>query len=229
MMNTATMARRLAKAIGRDLNQRRRVGGDDDGVKQAVQAAGLDVLHTMPLRREGQQGDVLVHARADGQDIAIWVRNQGRLAMVSILGEEAVARLADKTMDISQYLVDVVGVKPAALKPNAPSVTYHDPCHLKNSLGVTAQPRAVIAAAGCALKEMTDAGTCCGCGGSFNLKHYELSKTIGGKKADNVIASGAGMVATSCPACMLQLTDMLSQKGAKIPVKHVLQLYASGA
>ncbi len=94
MMNTATMARRLAKAIGRDLNQRRRVGGDDDGVKQAVQAAGLDVLHTMPLRREGQQGDVLVHARADGQDIAIWVRNQGRLAMVSILGEEAVARLA---------------------------------------------------------------------------------------------------------------------------------------
>lgn len=142
---------------------------------------------------------------------------------------EAVARLADKTMDVSQYLVDVVGVKPAALKAGAPSVTYHDPCHLKNSLGITAQPRTVIAAAGYALKEMTDAGTCCGCGGSFNLKHYELSKTIGGRKADNVVASGAGLVATSCPACMLQLTDMLSQKGAKIPVKHVLQLYASGA
>ena len=76
---------------------------------------------------------------------------------------------------------------------------------------------------------MADAGTCCGCGGSFNLKHYELSKTIGERKADNVIASGAGLVVTSCPACMLQLTDMLSQKGAKIPVKHVVQLYASGA
>ncbi|WP_319468069.1 (Fe-S)-binding protein [uncultured Pseudodesulfovibrio sp.] len=130
-----------------------------------------------------------------------------------------------KTMDISQFLVDVLKVEPKKLTGGR-KVTYHDPCHLKNSLGITAQPRAVIQAAGLELTEMKDAGTCCGCGGSFNIAHYELSKKIGSQKADNCMASGAEVAATSCPACMLQLTDMLSQKGAKMEVKHVIELYA---
>lgn len=134
--------------------------------------------------------------------------------------------LERKTMDISQFLVDVVGLKPG--NGDGRTVTYHDPCHLKNGLGITAQPRTVIQAAGCDFKEMNEAGTCCGCGGSFNIAHYDLSKKIGGRKADNVVASGADTVATSCPACMMQLTDMLSRKNAGISVKHVIELYADG-
>ncbi|WP_264983260.1 (Fe-S)-binding protein [Pseudodesulfovibrio portus] len=130
-----------------------------------------------------------------------------------------------KTMDISQFLVDILKVEPAKITGGR-SVTYHDPCHLKNSLGVTAQPRTVIKAAGCDFKEMTEAGTCCGCGGSFNIAHYDLSKKIGGRKADNIIASGADVAATSCPACMLQITDMLSRKEARKEVRHVIELYA---
>jgi len=133
--------------------------------------------------------------------------------------------LARKTMDISQFLVDVLKVEPKELA-GGKSVTYHDPCHLKNSLGITAQPRNLIKAAGCDFKEMTDAGTCCGCGGSFNIAHYELSREIGSRKAENIIASKAKVAATSCPACMLQITDMLSQKGADMSVKHVIELYA---
>ncbi len=130
-----------------------------------------------------------------------------------------------KTMDISQFLVDILKIEPARLT-GGKSVTYHDPCHLKNSLGVTAQPRALIKASGCDFKEMAEAGTCCGCGGSFNLAHYDLSKRIGGRKADNIIASGADVAATSCPACMLQITDMLSRKEARKEVRHVVELYA---
>ena len=73
---------------------------------------------------------------------------------------------------------------------------------------------------------MNEAGTCCGCGGSFNVAHYELSKKIGNRKADNIIASGAKTVATSCPACMMQMTDMLSRRDKGIKVKHVVELYA---
>ncbi|EGB14208.1 protein of unknown function DUF224 cysteine-rich region domain protein [Pseudodesulfovibrio mercurii] len=133
--------------------------------------------------------------------------------------------LQRKTMDISQFLVDILKVEPKALA-GGKSVTYHDPCHLKNSLGITAQPRTLLKAAGCEFKEMTDAGTCCGCGGSFNIAHYELSKEIGSRKADNIIATKTQVAATSCPACMLQITDMLSQKGADMSVKHVIELYA---
>lgn len=130
-----------------------------------------------------------------------------------------------KTMDISQFLVDVLKVEPSKVA-GTKSVTYHDPCHLKNSLGVTAQPRTVIQAAGCDFKEMNEAGTCCGCGGSFNIAHYDVSKKIGTRKADNIMASGARTAATSCPACMIQITDMLSQKEAGMDVKHVIELYA---
>lgn len=134
-------------------------------------------------------------------------------------------QLEKKSMDISQFLVDILKVEPSKTN-GAGAVTYHDPCHLKNSLGVTAQPRTVIQAAGCDFKEMMEAGTCCGCGGSFNIAHYDVSKKIGSRKADNIMNAGARTAATSCPACMLQITDMLSQKGAKMDVKHVAELYA---
>lgn len=135
--------------------------------------------------------------------------------------------LERKTMDISQFLVDVLKIDiPESV--SGKKVTYHDPCHLKNSLGITAQPRAVLKAAGCELKEMNEAGVCCGCGGSFNIQQYDLSKKIGTRKAENIMDSGAEIVATSCPACMLQITDMLSQKEAGIPLKHVIELYAEG-
>jgi glycolate oxidase iron-sulfur subunit len=137
----------------------------------------------------------------------------------------AIEKLAAKTMDISQFLVDVIGVEKemAAVGGN---VTYHDPCHLKNGLDITDQPRALIRAAGCAFKEMREAGSCCGCGGSFNLAHYDLSKKIGTRKVENIIDSGADTLATSCPACMLHITDMLSRKKAGVNVKHVIELYA---
>ena len=105
-------------------------------------------------------------------------------------------------------------------------ITYHDPCHLKNSLGVTRQPRTLIKAAGGNFKEMVGAGTCCGCGGTFTVYHHEMSKKIGNQKADNIIASDAKTVATGCPACMMQMTDMLSRRDKGIGVKHVVEIYA---
>ncbi len=137
------------------------------------------------------------------------------------------AELANKTMDITQFLAEHCQPGPPLETPdNLESVTYHDPCHLKNSLGITAQPRTLLKACRKQFIEMNQAGTCCGCGGSFNIAHYELSKQIGNEKADNIIASGAKTVATSCPACMMQMTDMLSKKGKGIAVRHVVELYA---
>ena len=140
-----------------------------------------------------------------------------------------VAALADKTLDISQLLVDKLGITAAAGDFSAPPlpVTYHDPCHLKKSLGVAAQPRALLQAdPGLQLREMAESDWCCGCGGSFNLQNYEISARIGKRKCANILQSGAGLVATGCPACMLQITDLLSQAGGKVQIKHVVELYA---
>ncbi|MEJ2656738.1 MAG: (Fe-S)-binding protein [Desulfobacterales bacterium] len=140
-----------------------------------------------------------------------------------------VAAISQKTMDIHQFLALKVGIKHA--DTNAPvepvDVTYHDPCHLKKSLGVYAEPRSLIKVhPGYRLKEMAESDRCCGLGGSFNLKYYELSSNIGRIKIDHIKASGCQIVSTGCPACMLQLSDMLSRSNENIQVRHSIEIYA---
>ena len=138
------------------------------------------------------------------------------------------AQISDSTMDISQLLDRAVKTRkdvfpdPASTK----NITYHDPCHLARSLGITEEPRNLIRAAGGNIVEMPDAGRCCGMGGSFNLKYYDLSTDIGSVKADSILSTGCGTVATSCPACMMQISDMLAKKKKNLYVRHPVQLYA---
>ena len=142
-----------------------------------------------------------------------------------------VNRISEKTLDIHQFLVAKVGLKRISQTntENPLRVTYHDPCHLKKALGVAAEPRAVLAAnPGYHLKEMHQADACCGMGGSFNLQYYEISSEIGKLKRDNIKASGCEVVATGCPACMLQISDVLSRAKDRLAVKHPIEIYAEG-
>ncbi len=136
--------------------------------------------------------------------------------------------IAEKTMDINQFLVFKTGVKPSVSQSNdAVAVTYHDPCHLKKSLGISDEPRIMIQAnPDYSFKEMPEPDRCCGLGGSFNLQYYEISTKIGQRKIENIKASEASVVTSGCPACMLQLSAMLSQAGSWVVVKHPVEIYA---
>jgi glycolate oxidase iron-sulfur subunit len=140
-----------------------------------------------------------------------------------------VRALAAKTLDISQFLTENVNIGPP-VEDNCDGkriVTYHDPCHLKKSLAVSEQPRRLLdAIAGYRLKEMEQSDRCCGMGGSFSLTYYPLSADIAEKKRDAILQTGCSTVATSCPACMMQISDTLSRAGHQIEVRHPIELYA---
>ena len=145
--------------------------------------------------------------------------------------QKTVRAVADRVMDINAFLVDVLHVdqmEPGERHPgDVTRVTFHDSCHLKKSVGVSEQPRKLIRMnPNYELVEMAEADRCCGCGGSFTLFHYDLSKEIGQRKRDNIVRSGASVVATGCPACMLQISDMLSQNKDEVQVKHPIEIYA---
>ncbi len=149
--------------------------------------------------------------------------------------KEQLKQLSEKTMDINQFLVDRVkpdfamessGITETASKTTGDIVTYHDPCHLKKSLGVADQPRKIIQAAGKKLVEMEGSDKCCGMGGSFNVYHYEISASIGNLKQKNIADTGCTTVATGCPACMMQISDMLAKEKRNIKVCHPMELYA---
>ena len=144
----------------------------------------------------------------------------------TLLGQ--VEDLAQKTVDISWLLEKRFDLSLGMSKEGGSKevITYHDPCHLKKSLGVFNEPRKVILASGNELKEMKESDTCCGMGGSFNFDHYDLSSEIGLKKASNIIDTKCSTVATSCPACMMQISDMLAKQRQPIQVKHPVEIYA---
>ncbi|MBU1041493.1 MAG: (Fe-S)-binding protein [Proteobacteria bacterium] len=141
--------------------------------------------------------------------------------------QQRIADLSAKVMDVNAFVADKLGLTPSAPKAGAVSVTVHDPCHLKKSLGVSAQPRTILRMnPAYNVVEMAASDACCGCGGSFTLQHAEISSIIGKQKRDNIVGSKAQVVATGCPACMLQISDMLSRSGDQIAVRHPMEIYA---
>jgi glycolate oxidase iron-sulfur subunit len=141
-----------------------------------------------------------------------------------------VVALSKKAMDISAFLVHRTGLSALHHPAEQPDrVTYHDPCHLKKSLGVFNEPRALIAAnPSYVLTEMLQPDACCGMGGSFNLQYYAISSKIGTLKRDQIAATGSTVVSTGCPACMLQISDMLSRHNDRIAIRHPVEIYAEG-
>jgi len=141
---------------------------------------------------------------------------------------EKTLMLAEKTVDISWLLAKRFDLSSPFKGESYPgeTITYHDPCHLRKTLGVFEEPRQVIQACGHKLVEMGSPDQCCGMGGSFNLDHYDLSSMIGKDKALDIMATGCTTVAASCPACMMQISDMLARQGARIRVKHPIEIYA---
>ncbi len=137
--------------------------------------------------------------------------------------------LAEKTQDIFVFLEKMGLPEKLAQLPEVAKrqrVTYHDPCHLRTR-GITREPRAILKALPqVEYVEMADAGTCCGLGGTYSVYHYENSKKIGAKKAGNIAASGAELVATDCPGCIMQLQDSINHGGGKQRAVHILELLA---
>ncbi len=133
---------------------------------------------------------------------------------------------AKRTYDISTFLTRVITLREPKGRVER-VVTYHDSCHLKKAMKVSAEPREILnVIPGLTFKEMSAPDACCGSGGSFVLSHYETASTIGRKKADDINRTGADTVSTGCPACMMQLLDNVHRSGGQQKIIHYISLLA---
>jgi len=130
--------------------------------------------------------------------------------------------LAKKVVHISEFVTRSPQRPPMAQADAATTrVTYHSSCHLR-AAGVTKEPRQILASLpGVDFVEMQDADRCAGGAGTYLVKDYDTSQKIVARKARAVAQTGANVVATSCPACMIQLKNGV---GTSVQVKHVAQL-----
>jgi glycolate oxidase iron-sulfur subunit len=131
-----------------------------------------------------------------------------------------------RTYDISTFLAKVIDYKKPAGRLEA-TVTYHDPCHLKKVMKVFTEPRAILnAIPGVNMKEMAKPDACCGSGGSYTITHLETSMAITGRKMDDIQKTGADVVITGCPGCMMQLSEGLANSGKDHVATHYISLLA---
>jgi Fe-S oxidoreductase len=132
---------------------------------------------------------------------------------------------------IVEVLADYVQEGRLRLDPsvNTEPVTYHDSCNLARNGGLVEAPRIVLRAAVANFVEMTPHGKenfCCGGGGGLVAvpEWFETRMRAGAKKAEQIRAARAPVVATSCENCNLQLTDLNAHYKLGVQVVGLMEL-----
>jgi glycolate oxidase iron-sulfur subunit len=133
---------------------------------------------------------------------------------------------SEKVKDISEWLVEI-GFR-APEKPGAEArVTYHDACHLCHGQKITVQPRKLLAQIpGLNVVPLPESMWCCGSAGIYNLIQPEMADKLLRRKLDHIASTGATVVATGNPGCLLQIQNGLAAHGTKIEVVHPVTLLA---
>jgi glycolate oxidase iron-sulfur subunit len=124
--------------------------------------------------------------------------------------------LAGKVRDITEVLVDLGPV--AVRHPLPMRVAYHDACHLAHAQSVRAQPRGLLAGIpGIDLAEIAEPEICCGSAGVYNLLNPDAAQQLGDRKAENVATTGADLLVTGNPGCLMQVTAAFQRSNPRRP------------
>ncbi|MFV2069161.1 MAG: (Fe-S)-binding protein [Pirellulales bacterium] len=150
---------------------------------------------------------------------------------------EAAVAFAASVRDLTEVLERVES--PRSDEPTGPNellvnpggktiVTYHDPCHAARGQGLVQEPReALRSIAGLEYRELPEADWCCGGAGSYALSHYDISRTVLDRKMDHLERTGANLLVTSCPACIIQLSYGVRKRHLPVRVCHISEVLAN--
>ena len=132
-------------------------------------------------------------------------------------------RFAGRVRDVSELLAEVGPVAPR--HPLPVTVAYHDACHLSHAQGIRSQPRELLRGIpGLQVREVAEGDLCCGSAGVYNLLHPEPARELGDRKARNVLATGADLLVTANPGCLMQVASALERAGTALPMAHTVEV-----
>jgi L-lactate dehydrogenase complex protein LldE len=153
---------------------------------------------------------------------ALVARRSGDAGLVA-----AVAATSPRTYELSEFLVDVLGVTDVgAYFPHR--VTYHPTCHSLRMLGVGERPRRLLEQVrGIRLVDLPAAEECCGFGGTFAVKNAETSVAMGADKARHVRETGAEVLVAGDSSCLMHVGGLLSRQQSGVRVLHLAEVLAA--
>jgi glycolate oxidase iron-sulfur subunit len=163
--------------------------------------------------------EVVVNAAGCGSAM----KEYGHLLRDDPAWAERAAAFSARVRDLSELLAEL-GQR-AERRPLPVKVAWHDACHLAHAQGVRAQPRQALAAVpGLEVREVGEGEICCGSAGIYNLTEPGPASELGDRKAANVLATGAELLVTSNPGCLMQIRSAIERRGERLPVAHVAEV-----
>jgi glycolate oxidase iron-sulfur subunit len=215
----------------------------DRATIRVLQRAGCDVANPAP---QGCCGALHAHsgdlprmlrlaqaniAAFEGSDGPIVVNSAGCGAMLKDYGHhfrhdsawaERARAFSARVRDLSEVLADRVLPVGREVPQN---VVYQDACHLIHAQRVSRQPRDLLRRIpGLVLKEIDEAGLCCGSAGVYNVTNPVESRQLQQRKLDNALAPNPAVIVTANPGCLLQLKSGLAERGSTVTVKHLAEI-----
>jgi glycolate oxidase iron-sulfur subunit len=224
---TGCVQRHLYPHVNRDTVRLLSLAGYDVLVPRDQGCCGALALHAGRLDEFRAQAAALVTAIGANVDFIVTNAAGCGSAMKEyghwLPDSRAAAVFAARTRDISELLA----------RANLPlgrldvTVTYHDACHLAHGQRIRTQPRELLRRIpGLKLVELVDSDLCCGSAGVYNLLEPELAEQLLERKTARILETGASIVATGNPGCLLQIAKGLRERGAAIEVLHPVELLA---
>lgn len=134
--------------------------------------------------------------------------------------------VGERVYELTQFLVEVLGVSDPRSNFRG-KVTWHDSCHLKRGLGVSAPPRRLLSAIpGVELVEMRESDRCCGFGGVFSVNHPGISCRMVEEKVDRILETGARYVASGDLGCLMNIGGWIGRVGYPVKAIHIAEILA---
>ncbi|HMD33361.1 MAG TPA: heterodisulfide reductase-related iron-sulfur binding cluster, partial [Vicinamibacterales bacterium] len=129
-------------------------------------------------------------------------------------------RFAARCVDVSELLAELA---PRAERYPLPlTVAYHDACHLQHAQRVKAAPRRVLQTIpGLELREIPEADICCGSAGIYNMLEPDAAAALRDRKVQNVVKTGADVVVSGNPGCMMQIQSGLN---GRMRSRHFIEI-----
>lgn len=151
------------------------------------------------------------------------VKDYGHLLRDDPKYAEAARRFSAKCRDISEVLGELTPV--AVRRPLKLRVAYQDSCHLLHAQRIQRQPRELLRSIpSLELVELPESQLCCGSAGVYNLLEPNTAHDLGHRKAEHVAASGADVLVSANPGCLLQISNELRRMKRAIPAYHLIEL-----
>ncbi len=165
---------------------------------------------------------VIINAAGCGHTL----KEYGHILEDDLEYREKAKAFASKVRDAQEFLATVgLTTKLSPLADEPLTLVYQDACHLLHGQKISVQPRQLLRQIpGVTLREPIDAALCCGSSGVYNLLQPEVAEELGQQKVENLLNTGAALIASANPGCTLQITKHLKLQGKEISVMHPMEL-----